>query len=184
MFEELRILGPSEEGITIHTRKKRAIKNDIALPPTSKHRRDYAHMQSMYGSAIPRWENRKPACGVYNCFGLLFASRRTSIREDEEIAAILADDDYRKLMKAEKIWIGDVVLYRSENNTLLHAGLIVRVEENKLAEIDGAPIARQVYVLSKWNDSFGEDIHLIDRVPYINERQYGKFTVEIWTDRN
>lgn len=163
MFD-LSNLGTPETTIRLQTRNGADIKNAQAAGPDFRAREDYRRLRS----ARTAWVPRKAPSGGYNCFGLLWASRRTSIYDDDQVDLILRDDGYRRT-DASRAVVGDIVLYRSSLNTLLHGGLIVRIEF----------VGKQavLFVLSKWNDCYGEDIHQSLDVPWED------FTCEVWTDR-
>lgn len=163
MFETVRLLGSDETELALQTRRSRQIRNaQAAEVVTDKAREVFARLSANHG----RWEPRKPACGVYNCSGHVWASRRTAIYEESEIEKILADDGYRAL-RDERPTISDLVLYYV-NNTLYHVGVVfefrrldVIVELGDTREVDAAP-----WVLSKWNDSSGEVLHHVNDVPW------------------
>jgi len=107
---------------------------------------------------------------VYNCMGMVFASRRTWI-DPEHLYMILEDDDYRRVLHEGELVRGDLVIYRDEEGHVTHVGLVAEVRTN-LRE------ARwEVIVLSQWGE-VGEYFHHIDDV----EPNLGKPT-EYWTDR-
>lgn len=173
MFEEAHLLGPTERNIVVQTRQGRSIKNSIAIEPGERERRIYERLRQPFGAG---WEERKPACGVYNCAGHVWASRRTAIYEETEWHAILGDDAYRKLNDQEPPLVGDLVLYRDSQAGFLHVAMIVEMRE----------IARGSqkipWVLSKWSDTAGEVIHHFKHCPPW-EKQGLSVEVEVWTDR-
>lgn len=107
---------------------------------------------------------------VYNCMGMVFAARRTWI-DPEEIRLILEDDDYRRVSDASELMPGDVVVYRTDDGSVSHVGVISEVQ------IDIREASRRIVVLSQWGRE-GEYFHGVDDV---NPR-LGKPT-EYWTDR-
>ena len=83
-------------------------------------------------------------CGIYNCHGLTFASRRTAIVSTEEIYKILSDDGYVQIARGD-VQPGDVIVYfasRDAGSEAEHSGIVVSVEM--------AGITRNLRVLSKW----------------------------------
>ncbi len=114
----------------------------------------------------------RSATAVYNCYGLVFASRRTwiDISEDVEgeVRNILADDRYSKLPSSAALQIGDVVLYKDHSDSLTHAAIVLNV-----------PIAprEDIKVISQWGAG-GEYIHNMTDVI----ATYGQPS-EFWTDR-
>jgi len=121
------------------------------------------------------WEHRRGPWGSYNCFGLLFASRRTGIYDDAAVMAVLLEE-YRPVDPArykDDIFVGDVVIWRAKSDqTLAHGGVVVKVERGGLIP--------RMRVLSKWNRSFGEDIHDVEDICTL---AIGYWSFEIWTDR-
>lgn len=95
---------------------------------------------------------------LYNCMGLVFATRRTWISCDEHtIERFREDDDLRELSGGlAAAWQGDIVVYYRDGCPM-HIGVIARIKKNLLGSFD-------VLVLSKWGDA-GEYLHNIDDVP-------------------
>ena len=166
------MLGSTERSIVVETHRGNRVENSIALPPGDVELRKYERLRSRH----PQWRQRTPACGVYNCFGHLFASRRTAIRDDGEVEKVLRDDGHRKLAPSERVVAGDIVLYKNrEDRRLLHGGQVSSIERLLGG---GSGVIR---VLSKWDDTCGEDEHAIDDVPYPT---YGiDHVAERWTER-
>ena len=106
---------------------------------------------------------------VYNCMGMVFASRRTWI-EPEYLQMILQDDEYRQVRRSE-LQRGDVVVYRDEHGEISHVGIVAEIRVN-VKEADW-----EVTVLSQWGQH-GEYFHLDEDV----HQKLGKPT-EYWTDR-
>ena len=107
---------------------------------------------------------------VYNCVGMVFASRRTWI-EPEHVPMILSDDGYRPIDRNE-LERGDVVVYRRESlEEISHVGVVARVE------VKPKDASLEVLVLSQWGHD-GEYFHLDDDVnPMLGT------PTEYWTDR-
>ena len=106
---------------------------------------------------------------VYNCMGLVFSSRRTSI-EIVHLPWILKEDEYRQLGSRDELRVGDVVVYGT-SSALTHVGLVSELP------LILATNKREIVVLSKWGRD-GEYLHDIDYVPEI----YGK-SLQLWTNR-
>src|SRR5262249_19543602 len=111
MFEEARLLGPTERSIIVQTRHGRAVKNLIELEPGERERRKYERLLQLYGAF---WVRRKAPTGAYNCAGHIWASRRTAILEDDAWQMILEDDGYRQLGTDEHPLPGDLALYKDQ----------------------------------------------------------------------
>lgn len=173
MLEMARLIGTPRGKIILQTRAGRNLENSQSCEPDAKIRNCY----NLFRRNQFAWVNRKPACGVYNCFGLVWASRRTSIYDESEISKILTDDGYRQLAPDEQPQPGDIVLYlRQPGDTLrdtLHAAIVLELEK-----VGTYVVPR---VLSKWSDVFGEDIHVLTAVP--ENEYYRNCLIEVWTDR-
>lgn len=105
-------------------------------------------LRSRYPRAIPR----NGPSGYYNCHGLVFASRRTSIFP-EDIRRILIEDGYRQIGEQD-VLAGDVVLYNNSDGDIEHSGIVIR-----------RPELRIPWVVSKW--STGEEfLHPALACPY------------------
>lgn len=89
---------------------------------------------------------------VYNCMGMVFASRRTFVDIDQ-LDMVLDDDDYRPITEGD-LERGDLVIYRDASGIATHVGLVVNV----------SPMAKlEITVLSQWG-SDGEYFHRADDV--------------------
>lgn len=132
MFEELKLLGPTERSIVVQTRKGTPIENVIETEPGEPERRRYQLLLKRFGQ---NWRERKPAVGVYNCAGHIWASRRTSILADDAWRTILKEDGYRRLPDTEMPVVGDLVVYRDATNQCFnHVGAILEVCEGVAAD--------------------------------------------------
>ena len=96
----------------------------------------------------------------YNCFGMVFANRRTCIVDWTDVQLVLDEDDFHTLPWDPAAWErGDIVLYRKEHEAEIHhVALIADLRP------DFAEAAIEVWVVSAWGD-FGEYFHQIDDVP-------------------
>lgn len=153
--------------LPLYTRTKRPIPNEM------RPERNPVSLKA----AIEEWEKLCPEAelrsitNVYNCMGLLFASRRTNIYP-EHVFDILNDDEYRKILDIRDISIGDIVIYRdTDSYDVTHVATVI----SKQALIKTA--TWDVKVLSKWGGD-GEYMHNLEYVPEV----YGK-PGEFWTDR-
>ena len=172
MFELARLIGTQQKRIVLQTRTGRNVENSQSPEPGAKINRAY---ENLLGDHFA-WLNRKPACGIYNCFGLVWASRRTSIYDESEISKILTDDGYRQLENEIHLQPGDVVLYLRRTDKMhdtLHAAIVLKLEMIGTSVIP--------WVLSKWSDVYGEDIHALRDLP--KGEHYRDCLVEFWTDR-
>ena len=106
----------------------------------------------------------------YNCVGMVFGARRTVI-EPEHVPMILDEDGYRRIHGDGDLKLGDVVVYKDDNDEIGHVGIVICIK----AICD--PPKRDITVLSQWG-LHGEYFHDIDDV----EPDYGG-RKEFWTDR-
>lgn len=177
MFERERLIGSKESGIVVQTTKGVDVANSQAAAPSQKSVERFNRIRSKHLA----WRVRKPPCGIYNCYGHVWAARRTAIYDDAEVNKILHDDEYRKL-KAQEIPVeGDIAIYYDPSGKgLVHAGLVCNVTTAKL----GTKTSFTTYVLSKLNDSGGEVFHRADDFHNSYESfEGGPLRLEYWTDR-
>jgi len=177
MFEGLDIRKEEEpKGIFLTTRGRKMIPNMIAPRPSQRDVDVYKEVRKEYGQG---WNPRKDACGVYNCYGMILASRRTAIYNDKEIREILLSDGYDRTDQ-QRAFTGDLVLYfeerGAEGDNFLHLGVITKREA---VVAGGDPVV--IWVLSKWDDRTGEDEHRLETSLF--HRQGYNVKVEFWTDR-
>lgn len=98
---------------------------------------------------------RSVSAYLYNCAGMVFASRRIWIDIDH-VSRILREDGYRRISR-DDVMIGDVVLYKSGGEPA-HVGIIIAVNRYPTGKhVD-------IKVLSKWGLD-AEFIHFIEDVP-------------------
>lgn len=125
---------------------------------------DFGDLPQMY---IALREVRSISPFMYNCVGMIFASRRAWI-EPDELKLIFCDDKYREIKK-EELECGDIVIY-TKGNARTHVGLVTCVEWT-----DGE--IGPIWVLSKWGLN-AEVVHRIDVVP----TKYG-MPCEYWSEK-
>lgn len=159
MIEEITLLGPTRRSIVVETRQGTRISNSIEPEPGLQQRRRYEHWLKRFGTS---WRERKPATGTYNCAGHVWASRRTSLHDPEEWVLILREDAYRSLSAGETPLPGDLAVYVDQSNgEILHIAEVLELREGLMPGGERKP-----WVLSKWNDQFGEVMHWAHDVPY------------------
>lgn len=123
------------------------------------------------------WLVRKPPTAIYNCFGQVWACRRTAVYDkfDEAVLRVRADDGYRIVGAQEIPLPGDVACYWEGTNpyrNCIHLGVVAFLKER-------AGLSPSIFVLSKWDDMSGEVLH--DSLDY--PTSFGTVTLEFWTDR-
>lgn len=98
---------------------------------------------------------RTHSSAIYNCHGLVFASRRTKIAAPSEIRLILDDDKYDEISLNE-VKPGDIVIYyNNKTGDLNHSGIIVAYNSST----DVTPM-----ICSKWGRG-PEYVHALFDVP-------------------
>lgn len=168
MLEMARLKGTPSERFILQTRERHDVANAQACEPDERTRTFY----QIFRKPHPFWKLRKAACGVYNCAGLVWANRRTSIYDESEYSKILDDDGYHPIPE-EQLQPGDIVIYlrRTTERDTLHVGTVLYLDQVGTTTV--------TWVLSKWSDQYGEDIHKLNDVP----GHYGDYLLEFRTDR-
>lgn len=172
LFSKLLLGGtPRRAGISLCTRSGVPIENEQSLPPDTVARALFDRFVTT--NAYQQWESRKGACGIYNCAGHVWASRRTSIYDPKVYQDVL-DEEYSQVDMPS---VGDLAVYRdSAKSDIFHIGMVMQ-----LRRFEGVKsIVITPWVLSKVNDNFGEIFH--------SASQYSTFGhenphVSFWTDR-
>jgi hypothetical protein len=103
----------------------------------------------------------KDGCPVYNCHGLTFGSRRTSVEATNLMINRILDDDGFDEVTMKEVQEGDVIIYADEDGEIQHSGIVVEMME--FAGFD-ASIPR---VWSKWGHG-QETVHHFQSMPYKN----------------
>lgn len=183
MFEDL--VGTPASGIALETSKGTPIDNEQG-PELDQHGLDSVARRRL---EITGWAEvrRRPAGAIYNCAGLIWASRRTAIYSASDYGRILDDDGYRTLVDAEQPELGDLAVYYLEGtDKIVHVGVVVKfgppLQRALVAADVGVGVAaadanRVPYVLSK--DNAGDEI-----VHHMERYDPGLVcTVRVWTDR-
>lgn len=175
MFERERLIGSKEREIVLQTRLGNPVKNSQAPAPDAQSIKTFEYLLSKH----KEWVQRSRPCGIYNCFGHVWASRRTAIYEQPEIDTILRDDGYRLMKPDEHPKHGDLALYYDPTGEYLwHAGLVCefRGMTTERGESLGLPAP---WVLSKLCAVSGEVLHHARQVHFPD----GDFILKFWTDR-
>ena len=129
MLEYPRLLGtPREEsGIVVQTRLGTDIENFHGPEATYYCQRRFEVLIETHGKS---WRQRKEATGGYNCAGLVWASRRVVLPSPGDWKKILLEDGYRKLDGKEDAAVGDVVVYRQQDNhEILHVARVCEIRK-------------------------------------------------------
>jgi len=141
---------PLRSQLALHTRCENQIANEINREPVRFGDTLMVEgLKKRYPDEVHRPVNPSRK---YNCHGLSFASRRTWIDDSQEIAKILEDDEYDRVLYGE-VQPGDVAIYHVDGDAE-HSGIVVSVDNL------GVPS-----ILSKWGPCH-EVVHKVPRCPY------------------
>lgn len=154
------IINPyNESKITVQTRKGWDIPNIQSHEFSQQEQNQFSAMERHY--SLVTW--RAMPNPIYNCHGLTFASRRTSIFDSSVLQQILDHDGYEQINDAD-VLPGDIILYFGSNGDIEHSGIVVTIPQSDLK------IPR---VVSKWG-KFKEAEHSAIDCPYSfqNHRYY------------
>jgi hypothetical protein len=174
VFEVVRLALAEPRRIILHTHQRNEIVNEVAAHPVPQHAIDKFNR---IAGKHPGWLHRKPPTGIYNCFGHIWASRRTAVYDkfDESVLRVREDDGYRTIDWEREIpVIGDIACYWesvSPYRDCIHVGLVISVQ----LQMSGLPPV--ILILSKWDDASGEVVHDASDHIFKNVR------LEYWTDR-
>jgi hypothetical protein len=142
---------PNESPIILQTRKGRNIENAQSKEFSLAEERGDRDLVVKFPGIV----TRAPLNPMYNCHGLVFASRRTGIFDNTALNTILADDGYVQIQRHE-VLPGDVILYFAPDGVIEHSGIVVSSPEAPLF------IAK---VVSKWGRA-REVLHWANECPY------------------
>jgi hypothetical protein len=145
--------GPTDtKALALDTRKKRHVGNETRL---EKPLAGMLEIAAIIEKTYPH-TRLVSASAICNCFGLAFGSRRTWILDLIEVRKVLDDDGYKPVAWDPQSWgLGDIVLYRTQEDPLRHVAVIV--QNDPLPGV-GQFLTR---VLSVWGES-GEYVHPIE----------------------
>jgi hypothetical protein len=161
-------LRPSRHpALALESRAQRPIDNEVR-PERPKVALDAS--AALFKRLFPKAELRS-LTAVYNCVGLVVASRRVWVDPDDLIR-VLQEDGYRLLADVTQAELGDVVVYHDSKGTVCHAGIVV----GKNVLVPGQQ-EDPLRVLSKWGAD-GEYVHDLSKLP-----AYLGTATQFWTDR-
>jgi hypothetical protein len=120
--------------MALSTRRQRHIRNEMNREaPLHGARLQIDQLKRDWKFAIHRDE--VGPCNTFNCHGLTFGSRRTSIDSPVEVQKVLDDDDYTELDK-KSVKPGDIAIFR-KGGEIWHSGIVVEVVDVKGPRILG-----------------------------------------------
>jgi hypothetical protein len=176
MFEEVALLGNSERRIALETKTGKPIPNLVEVEPGQREIDIFRRYVEKNGA---HWQPRKSATGVYNCAGMVWACRRTSILEPSVWEEIIREDGYRWLQDGERPKPGDIAVYVLRDPVELYHVARVAFFETVAASGQSIP-----WVISKWNSTSGESVHRVHDVPFGKKHDAGvEYAIKYVTDR-
>jgi hypothetical protein len=110
-----------------------------------------------------RAERLGEACPVYNCHGLTFASRRTSV--NPAVMPILQDDGFEQVEEKDA-QVGDIVVYSNVRGEVVHSGFVVGVDRVEI--VPGTKPTMIPRIWSKWGKGH-EWVHPVGECPYLQD---------------
>ncbi len=137
--------------IVVQTRAGHDVVNSQYLSISIWNQNQFPDIRRKYANAT----FRSNPTGIYNCHGLSFASRRTTIDDADEVRKIIAEDNYTAVPE-DQVLPGDIVLYVSDKGDIEHSAVVISEPKATL----GVPI-----VYSKWGN-YAEAVHSANYCPY------------------
>ncbi len=139
--------------IITQTRKKKRIPNYQGCTLSTMYKRQlHLLITRKYRNA----RFRSAPTNVYNCHGLVFASRRTGIHKPEVVKKIIDEDEYKLIRNPEYVKPGDIILYHSASGDIEHSGIIIEMPKTP----PWVPL-----IWSKWG-MYGEAVHRANHCEY------------------
>lgn len=163
--------GPTDrQSIELATRRRRRIPNEQRLQQSP---------EAMLAAARMLLNNHtnyrlRSLTSLYNCVGLVFASRRTWI-EPHYFHLIATDDGYQRRVRTADTLPGDVAVYTSPQGAIIHVGIIVAVKH------DFSSGDTSFRVLSQFG-SAGEYLHEADDLPEGLSAASGQPNLSVWSE--
>jgi hypothetical protein len=153
------VLQPQFTELALETAEKNKIPNAQSKELSHQDLLQVKDIEKKWGEVITPRSGPTP---IYNCHGLVFASRRTGIFDNSSIRQIFEDDRYREIKKEDAL-PGDIVIYFNKGD-IEHSAIIINAPSESLLKI---PL-----VYSKWG-KYSEVIHLQNQCPYnLSEIKY------------
>src|ERR1700722_15092654 len=97
------------------------------------------------------------ACPVYNCHGLTFGNRRTSVSDDPNLIALILDDDEFTSVLEDSVRTGDIILYYDAAGSIEHSGIVLSKGPD--------PLDRP-WIWSKWGKGYAMT-HYVAVCPFV-----------------
>ena len=150
---------PEGEEIALDSRKREHIDNEQCFCFTLKDKKECEEYKIKYPEVMFVRNEPTP---IYNCHGLTFGGRRTTIWQREAVKQILDEDNYNEISRSE-VKPGDVMMYiEPESGDYVHSGVVVHEIQAILGANDSG---RQLVIVSKWG-KYKEVMHTETYCPY------------------
>lgn len=143
--------------ISLRTRSNREIEN-IQLWHLSR----FEWGQIEDPNAYPGARRVNDACPVYNCHGLTFGSRRTSVFSSPLF--ILEEDGFQEIPERDTK-VGDIVVYFDSQGSESHTGIVIGEDYLAFDAVSSTKRGKLPLIWSKWGKGF-EVVHLMGNCPY------------------
>lgn len=164
--------GPTDNrALPLYTKKRNWIRNVFQKPEIP--RQGLKDLERQVHEGCPGVRTRSLSA-TYNCYGMVFAVRRTYIKDDVDAQMILDDDEFNTVRDMKDVRPGDLIVYRdAPKDKINHIGLVT-----KIAPRVGADPGWDIEILSQWGET-GEYFHRPEQVPavygtyqeYVSERK-------------
>jgi len=156
--------------IQLSTRKNTTIPNEQYLGISSFNENQFPLLLAKLKGRKPR---TKPS-GIYNCHGLVFASRRTAITERAMLEQILKEDGYKKI-DGNEVGPGDVIIYFKDGMPT-HSGIILSGTPSVLAGGNPAMVLGKLGWYGEAVHPFNLQLFEFDLIEYykVDDDDYGR----------
>lgn len=141
-----------ETSIILQTRMRNDIPNSQSHEISPSEANQFRDCEKTH----PYAKFRPPPNPIYNCHGLVFASRRTGIDRSDILCTVLDDDGYTEIVRDE-VLPGDIILYYNEDGDIEHSGIVITKPDDMQLRIP--------QVVSKWG-RYKEVVHSANDCPY------------------
>lgn len=109
---------------------------------------------------VNKWDRLRTPTAGYNCFGHVFASRRTAIYSPD-IDQILFEDGYSRIDDPAAFRVDDIVVYYDSRGAT-HVARIVELRTGSLLDSPSQHSITIPWVQSKFDDVSGEYLHALE----------------------
>jgi hypothetical protein len=158
----IHMTNPPTQALPLSARNGKPISNSRVAPPSQQ---QLKLAEFSFRLIVAEATRLAPPSGLYNCHGLVFASRRANIPDIQDtlpIGDLLRWDGYLPI-REQPVQVGDIAAYLDETGDVEHTGIV--------CEIDSMGIVPVIWVWSMWG-GLGEFRHRATQSPYSQTIQY------------